>query len=92
MKCPCLFACLFLSLVQSWAASPVQHSPVTATCRDLLDGPFLDFDADGDTMALGHFKRTAEEFSRVRRRLGWMKIPGRSVTFLVSAAPGKSQI
>lgn len=58
-----------------FAATPDSAAPVVTTGRNPLDGPFLGFGAQWDSMAFRHYKMNDENFALVRSRLKWMKMP-----------------
>ncbi|CAM3100847.1 cellulase family glycosylhydrolase [Rariglobus hedericola] len=58
-----------------FAATPDSAAPVVINGRNPLDGPFLGFGAEWDSMAYRHYKMNDEDFSLIRSRLEWMKMP-----------------
>ncbi len=68
------FSLAFGALTLSEKAAAAEEVQVT-TGSNPLDGPFLGFGAEWDSMAYRHFKMESEDFARIRERLEWMHIP-----------------
>lgn len=64
----------FLALPVSDCPAAAEESQVTIGTNP-LDGPFLGFGAEWDSMAYRHFKMAPEDFALIRERLDWMRMP-----------------
>ncbi len=71
---PLVFGLAFLALPVSGRSARAEDAQITIGGNP-LDGAFLGFGAEWDSMAYRHFKMESEDFARIRERLEWMRMP-----------------